>query len=191
MQATAHLTSNGKYGATGRYIIKRKPWTEFKIHSSQDLEQVGISSEDLIEDNYIFYAATRWQRFRRPFYISRNHLSLQTEPAKGLTQKLELRHHYYDPQYPFFYYERPNDPGSELKSDLSSSAIKLTTRWARDEMFLQDGNERVSLGARRAPIITLDYTYGFRDILDSDFEFHRINWRSIRKSGWVALGSHG
>jgi hypothetical protein len=56
-----------KYGATGRYIIKRKPWTEFKIHSSQDLEQVGISSEDLIEDNYIFYAATRWQRFRRPF----------------------------------------------------------------------------------------------------------------------------
>jgi hypothetical protein len=177
-----------KYGATGRYIIKRKPWTEFKIHSSQDLEQVGISSEDLIEDNYIFYAATRWQRFRRPFYISRNHLSLQTEPAKGLTQKLELRHHYYDPQYPFFYYERPNDPGSELKSDLSSSAIKLTTRWARDEMFLQDGNERVSLGARRAPIITLDYTYGFRDILDSDFEFHRIQLEVDQKIRMGGLG---
>jgi hypothetical protein len=178
-----------KYGFTGRYIMKRKPWTELKIHSSRDLEQVGISSEDLIEDNYIFYAATRWQTFRRPYYITKNNFSFQSEPAKGLSHKLAIKHEYYDPQYPFYYYEHPDNPlGSELKSDLSSSSIQFTTRWARDEMFLQDGNDRVSLGPRKAPIIQLDYTYGFRDVLDSDFEFHKLELEIYQKIRVGGLG---
>jgi hypothetical protein len=177
-----------KYGFTGSYIIKRKPWTEFKVQSSRDLEQVGLRAEELIDDNYIFYAATRWQNFRRPFYLSSNSFSLQTEPAKGLMHKLTMRHEYYDPQYPFYYYENPGNPGSELKSDLYSSTIKFSTRWARDEMFLQNGNQRVSLGSRRAPIIQLDYTYGFRDVLQSDFEFHKIQLDLFQK---LRLGGFG
>ncbi len=176
-----------KYGFTGRFIIKRKPWTEFKIHSSHDLEQVGISSEDLVEDNYIFYAATRWQTFRRPYYITKNYVSIQSEPARGLTHKLALRHEYYDPKFPFYYFD-PGDTGSGLKSDLSSSSVKLTTRWARDEMFLQDGNDRISLGPRRAPVIQLDYTYGFKDVLESDFEFHKLELEIYQKLRFGGFG---
>jgi hypothetical protein len=178
-----------KYGFTGRYIVNRKPWTEFQMHSSRDLEQVGINSEDLIEDNYIFYAATRWQTFRRPYYISKNKFSLQSEPTKGLTQKLSIRHDYYDPQYPFYYFENPGNPtGSELKSDLSSSSVQLTTRWARDEMYLQDGNDRVSLGSRRALVIQFDYTYGFKHVLDSDFEYHKLELGIFQKIRVGGLG---
>jgi hypothetical protein len=176
-----------KYGFTGSYIIKRKPWTEFRMHSSHDLEQVGIKREDL-SDNYIFYAATRWQNFRRPYYISKNSFSIQTEPARGLTHRLTMKHEYYDPQFSFYYYETPGSPDSELKSELSSSTVKFTTRWARDEMFLQNGNDRVSLGPRRAPIIQLDYTYGFRDVLYSDFEFHKIQLEFIHKLRLGGLG---
>lgn len=183
------LDDQWKYGFTGSYILKRKPWTEFKIHSSHDLEQLGLRSEDLIQDNYIFYAATRWQTFRRPYYLTKNDLSIQTEPARGLTHKLNLRHEYYDPQFPFYYYENPDDPlGSELKSDLASSSIKFSTRWARDEMFIQDGNERISLGPRRSPAIQLDYTYGFKDVLDSDFEFHKLELGIYQKLRLGGLG---
>jgi hypothetical protein len=177
-----------KYGITGSYIISRKPWTEFKIHSSQDVEQVGIRGEDLIDNNYIFYAATRWQTFRRPYYITDNSFSIQTEPTKGLMHKLTIRHEYYDPQYPFYYFMHPGSPDSELKSNISSPTIKFTTRWARDEMFLQDGNERVSLGTRRSPIIQLDYTYGFKDVLESDFEFHKLEMEFKDKLRLGGLG---
>jgi hypothetical protein len=178
-----------KYGFTGSFIIKRKPWTEFRIQSSRDLEQLGLRAEELIDDNYIFYAATRWQNFRRPFYLSTNSFSIQTEPAKGLMQKLTMKHEYYDPQFPFYYYENPGNPaGSEVKSDLSASTIKYSTRWARDEMFLQNGNNRVSLGPRRAPIIQLDYTYGFKDVLESDFAFHKIQLEFFQKLRLGGLG---
>ena len=182
------LDDRWKYGLTGSYIISRKPWTEFKLHSSIDLEQVGLRSEDLKDNNYIFYAATRWQTFRRPYYLSDNSFSIQTEPTKGLMHRLTLKHEYYDPQYSFYYYENPGSPDSNLKSDISSPTIKFTTRWARDEMFMQDGNERISLGARRSPIIKLDYTYGFKDVLDSDFDFHKIQLEIKQK---LRLGGIG
>lgn len=177
-----------KYGFTGSYIISRKPWTEFKLHSSMDLEQTGIRSDELIDNNYMFYAATRWQSFTRPYYISDNSISIQTEAARGLMHQLTLRHEYYNPQYPFYYYEDPGEPDSNLKSDISSPSIKFTTRWARDEMFLQDGNERLSLGTRRSPIIQLDYTYGFKGVLDGDFEFHKLQLEFKHK---LRLGGFG
>jgi len=182
------LDQTWKYGFTGTYIISRKPWSEFSVHSSQDVEQVGINSEELVDNNYIFYAATRWQTFRRPYYIRDNSFSIQTEPTKGLTHQLTIRHQYYTPQYSFYYFENPGHQDSNLKSDISSPTIKLSTRWARDEMFMQDGNERVSLGTRRSPVIQFDYTYGLPDVLDSDFEFHKIQLEIKKKLRLGGLG---
>jgi len=182
------LDETWKYGFTGSYIISRKPWTEFKVNSSYDVQQVGINAEELIDNNYIFYAATRWQTFRRPYYITDNSFSFQSEPTKGLMHKLTLRHQYFDPQYPFYYYENPGDQDSKLKSDVSSSTVKFTTRWSRDEMFMQDGNERISLGSRRSPVIQFDYTYGFKDVLDSDFEFHKLQLEVKQKLRLGGLG---
>ncbi len=177
-----------KYGLTANYIVKRKPWTEISIHSSKDLEQVGLRSDDLREDNYLFYAATRWQTFLRPYYLSENSISIKSEPAKGLTHQLTLKHEYYDPQYSFYYYKNPGSSDVELKSDISSPTIKFSTRWARDEMFLQNGNERISLGTKRSPIIQFDYTYGFKNFLDGDFEFHKLQLELKQKLRLGGLG---
>ena len=177
-----------KYGFTGKYLISKKPWTIFKIHSSYDLERLGLRSEDLIEENYIFYAATRWQTYRRPYYIIRNNISLQSDVARGLTHKIQLQHEYYDPQFSFYYYTDPGDSESSLKSDISAPAIKFSTRWARDEMFVTDGTTRYSMGPRRSPIIQFDYTYGFKDVLDGDFEFHKFQLQFIHR---LRLGGFG
>ena len=179
---------NWKYGFTGKYIIKRKPWTVFGMHSSHDLERLGIRSDDLIDDNYIFYAATRWQTYRRPYFITRNNISMQSEVSKGLTHKITLLHEYYNPQFPFYYYEHPGSDEMTLKSDISAPAIKFSTRWGRDEMFVQSGNTRVSLGPRRSPIIQFDYTYGFKDVFDGDFDFHKLQLQFTHK---LRLGSVG
>ncbi len=177
-----------KYGLTANYIIKRKPWTEISMHSSLDVEQVGLRSDDLRENNYLFYAATRWQTFLRPYYISKNSVSIKSEPAKGLIHQLTLKHEYYDPQYSFYYYKSPGTSDVELKSDVSAPTITFSTRWARDEMFLQNGNERVSLGTKRSPIIQFDYTYGFKNFLDGDFEFHKLQLELKNKLRMGGLG---
>ncbi len=177
-----------KYGLRMNFIIKRRPWTELKLQSAYDVEQVGIRPEDLIESNYIFYAATRWQTFRRPYYISKNSLSIRSEIARGLTQTVTLRHDYFDPQFSCYYYKNPDGADLELQKQLSAPTVKYSLRWARDERFIQNGNERISLGPKRAPAIQFDYTYGFKDILNSNFEFHKMQLEIIQK---MRLGSVG
>jgi len=177
-----------KYGLTGSYIISRRPWSEFTLHSSYEVQQAGINPEALLDNNHLFYAATRWQTFLRPYYISKNSMSIQTEPAKGFTEILTLRHDYFDPQYPFYYYENPDHPEAGIKTTISSPSLSFTTKWARDEMFLQNGNERVSLGPRRAPMVVLNYTYGFKGVLNSDVSYHKLQLEVEQK---LRLGSLG
>jgi len=177
-----------KYGFTGSYLISRRPWSEFTIHSSYEVQQAGINPEALLENNHLFYAATRWQTFQRPYYISKNSMSIQTSPAKGFTQSLTLRHDYFDPQYSFYYYVNPGHPEAGTKSTISSPTLSITTKWARDEMFLQNGNERVSLGPRRSPMILLNYTYGFKGVLNSDVSFHKLQLELLQKLRLGGLG---
>ncbi len=162
-----------KYGAHGEIIIKRFPWTTLEISSVRDAEQVGLRSEDL-EDNYIFYAATRWSRFIRPYYHSDNKITFQTDIAKGLSYQLVLRNQYFDMQFPFYYYKNPGQPDSPLGHNFAATSFTISTRWARDELFLQDDNERISLGTVKSPEIELSYTYGMDGVLGGNFEYHKI-----------------
>ncbi|MDZ7647988.1 MAG: hypothetical protein U5K54_12870 [Cytophagales bacterium] len=62
-----------------------------------------------------------------------------------------------------------------IRTLLYSIAIKtqklaLEARYARDEVFLQDDNERISMGTNKWPIFTLKYTHGFSGVFGSDFE---------------------
>ena len=177
-----------KYGFTGNYILKRYPWSQLTFRSAYEVQQAGIRPEDLVENNYIFYAATRWQTFYRPYYISKNSIGIQSELVKGLTQFVSMKYDYYDPQYAFYYYRNPGNPEDGVKSSISSPSVQLTTKWARDETFIQKGNERVSLGTRRSPMLILDYTYGFHDLLKSDVSFHKLKLEFLQKLRYGGLG---
>ncbi|MDZ7607899.1 MAG: DUF5686 family protein [Cyclobacteriaceae bacterium] len=182
------MDNRWKYGFTTSYIIDRKPWTQIELHSAYEVQQAGINPEDLIEDNYIFYAATRWQTFRRPYYITKNSVSFQTEPVKGFSYRATIRYDYYDPQYSFYYYTDPGNPESAVKTTISSPTVRFFAKWAHDETFLQNGNERISMGPGKWPIVGFDYTYGLGNVMNSDAEFHKIQ---LQYSQHLRLGKFG
>lgn len=167
---------NFKYGANLGIILSRRPWTEIGLRSKYDIEQVGLNSEKL-DDNYIFYASTKYGELIEPYYHRQQEAYFETEIAKGLSQTVELKFDRFDPLFNFFYYVDPDNPDSELRSSYKSTSIKLATHWGRDETWVQNGNNRISLGARRAPVFDLAYTFGFDDILGSDFDFHQIEFQ--------------
>ena len=177
-----------KYGARAEYIIKRFPWTTLEISSTHEVEQVGLDPDEL-EDNYIFYAATRWQNFIRPYYRTDHKITFQTDIAKGLSYKLVFRNQYFDMQFPFYYYKNPGLSDSPLAHNFTATSITLSTRWARDELFLQDDNERVSLGTVKSPEVELDYTYGMPGVLGGNFEYHKLEAGIAKKFNLGLVGS--
>ncbi|MGC4020468.1 MAG: DUF5686 family protein [Cyclobacteriaceae bacterium] len=66
----------------------------------------------------------------------------------------------------------------------------MESRYARDEIFIQNKNERTSLGVQKSPVITLRYTKGIQGIANSDFNYDKVKLSVTKriKSGPLGYG---
>ncbi len=185
----AYGTGDGrfKYGADAQYILSRKPWLILGASRSYDLERIGLTSE-AVGNNSLFAAYSRFGTYRRGFFQEDNFAYFRGEIIKGFTPTLGLRHRTFDPLYPFAYKVNPEDPGSPLARTYDYTEMVMEARIARNEVFLQNDNERISLGTDNRPILTLRYQLGLRNTLGGDFNYHRFSGRLAQTFRVGALG---
>ncbi|MBY0425734.1 MAG: carboxypeptidase-like regulatory domain-containing protein, partial [Cytophagales bacterium] len=165
-----------KYDAEARWIISRKPWTTFGIESKYDLNQVGLIGFNGQNAN-LFRAFAMWGNLVRPFYQFENSVFFEGEIVKDLSQRVTFHTTRFDPLYRFGYYhpDRLAAKDSTIFNNLNYSEVILETRYARDETFLQNENERISLGTRSWQIFTFRYTLGLKNVFGSQFNYHKFN----------------
>jgi len=178
-----------KYLASVQRILSRQRWTTLTFRARRDLGRLGVDDENLA-DNPIFLAATRWGYFRRGFYSDEYRVSLQREIFKGYTQRVSFRHWTFDPSYSFGYFNPPVEVGAPVFDQFSTSEVSIESRYARDEVFLQDDNDRISLGTNKWPVITLKYTHGFNGVLGGDFTYDKLRFNLTKriKTGPLGVG---
>jgi hypothetical protein len=163
-----------KYGAGMDYILSRKPWTMAGISYSKDLERLGVSLET-IGPNTLFGAFSRFGAFRRAYWQEDVAAYFRREVIKGLTGSVQLKHRNFTPLFPFAYKTSPKTEESPLKSTFEITELNLETRFARKETFLQNDNERISMGNGDSPAITLRYTLGIKNLLGGDFNYQKLS----------------
>lgn len=176
-----------KYSAYFQHIMDRRRWTTMSLRVRSDLGRVGIDDENLADD-YLFLAASRFGKFRRGYYFDETRFNFQREIIKGFSQRIAIRYNTFKPSFDFGYYSNPGDVTS-FKQSFQSAEIILETRLARDELFLQYDNERVSMGAQKWPIITLRYTRGLKGVGGSDFEYDKFRFSILKKLPMGPLGT--
>jgi hypothetical protein len=176
-----------KYMASVKHILSRNRWTTISFRARRDLSRIGIDDETLA-DNPLFIAATRWGYFRRGYYSDEYRVNFQRELFKGFSQRIAFRTWNFNPTFDFAYYN-PNDQ-TDVVSTFQTSEIILESRYARDEIFLIDDNERVSMGTLKWPVISLKYTRGISGVFGSDFEYDklRLNLTKRIKAGPLGVG---
>ena len=163
-----------KYGGEIDYILSRRHWTMVGIKHSYDIERLSLTPE-AIGDNKIFYAFTRWGNFSGPFYRRESEVFLKTEPTKGISFNVALTTRNFDPLFNFQFRTQPElGIKSPTLDGYDDSFITVEARFAKGETYLMDGNERVSLGARRIPVITLTYQHGMKGVLGSNFNYNKF-----------------
>jgi Family of unknown function (DUF5686)/CarboxypepD_reg-like domain len=190
--AYGFLDKEWKYDAQAHYILKRKPWTITGIRYNHELEQVGRLSED-IYDFTLFLASARFGTIRRAFFRTDQQFYFQTDIVKGWRQTIRFRHFDFKPvpqSFTFGYYEDLNGEGktSEIKNYFNTAELTLETRLSRDETYIQNDNERISLGTRKLPVVTLSYTLGIKGFFGSDFNYQKFR---INTSQNLRMGRFG
>jgi hypothetical protein len=100
-----------------------------------------------------------------------------------------FRHTSFKPVFNFGYYQNPEDPtASAILDTYENAEIILETRYARDELFLINDNERLSLGTSKWPVLTFRYSHGFKGVMGSDFSYDKIRMGVIKR---IRLGPIG
>lgn len=162
-----------KYSAFVQHILSRDRWTTASIRIRSDLGRVGIDDENLA-DNYIFLAAQRFGIFRRGYYFDEQRFNFQREIFKGFTQRVAVRYSTFKPTFNFGYYQIPDDVNSPILNAYENAEVILESRFARDELFILNDNERLSLGTTKWPVLTARYTHGLKGIMGSDFDYDKL-----------------
>lgn len=175
-----------KYSTFVQNILSRERWTTMSVRVRSDIGRVGIDDENL-GDNYLFLAAQRFGVFRRGFYFNETRWNFQREIFKGFTQRLTARYNTFKPTFDFGYYD-PENVTTGVKDTYETAEVIIESRYARDETFIQDDNDRISLGANRWPIITLRYTRGISGILGSDFDYEKLRLSVYKRIRFGPLG---
>ena len=162
-----------KYSAGVEYVLNRKPWTVVGGRRTYDLERVGVSADN-IGNNSLFAAYSRFGTIRRPYLQGENLVYFRRELGRGFTQTIALRNRAFVPLFPFAFQPQRQDDDQAIRTTYCTTELISETRFAPDEIMLQNDNVRVSAGATRKPIFTLRYAIGIRDVLGSDFTYQRI-----------------
>ncbi len=178
-----------KYLASFTHILSRDHWTTWSFRARSDLVRLGVDDENLA-DNPIFLAGLRWGYFRRGYYMNEYRAAFQRELFKGFSQKVSVNHFTFNPTYNFGYLENPSDLNSAIHDTFQTTEVTLESRYARDEIFLQDDNERISLGTTKSPVITFRYIHGVKGVFGSDFEYDKLRFSLFKriKTGPLGVG---
>jgi len=174
-----------KYSFSAKRILSRDHWTTVNLRFRRDIVRLGID-EEAVSNNPLFIAASRWGHFQRAYYYDEVFGSASREFIRGFTGRVAFRHWSFDPSYSFGY--RLPQTDSVLRQ-FKSSEVFVEARYARDELFLQNGNERIRVGLGKWPAIAFRYTHGIKGIWGSDFNYDKVMLSIDKKINMGILGS--
>lgn len=195
--AYGFLDERLKYNVNATRILSRKRWTTATISHGYELEQLALIDNSLAT-NSLFFAFTRMGALNRtrPYYNRSTKISLSREVTRGLTINLQGYFWDFNPvrdQYKFAYY---NDPGLHYTGQDTSVSRYFKTaeftgeiRYGKDETFLENENQRISLGATRFPILSFKYTAGVKGILHSNLNYHKFQFSAVQFIRYGLLGN--
>ncbi|GAB3828966.1 hypothetical protein GCM10028895_43230 [Pontibacter rugosus] len=163
-----------KYNVGARYILSRKRWSEIGFEHQEDLQQVGLMS-DKLESSPFFLGFSRFGELRRPIMVRETNLYLQRDVLRGVTERINLRTRHFDPTYDFAYYTNGPEQPDDIATSFTATEVSVLTRYAKNEVFIENDNERISLGSGSWPVLSLKYTLGLNNALGSTVEYQRVD----------------
>lgn len=174
-----------KYGADFWYLYHKNPNRGFGIMYKYDLEQLG-QSQNAFREDFLINSIMRRSPQDKLSMVEEIKAFWEHEWFVGLSNRIYLTHRTLWPVgATSFNFEENGIMTSH--SSITTSEVRLNTRFAYREKILSGEFERVSLGTKY-PIFEAGYGYGIKQPTLGDFEYHRLELR-IRQ--WFNVGSFG
>ncbi|MCB9231529.1 MAG: carboxypeptidase-like regulatory domain-containing protein [Bacteroidia bacterium] len=173
-----------KYLAEAKYRLRIKPKLEIVARKTYEVEQVGFV-DFLDEGTSLFETAFRRVPLTQLNYYDENLLELNADVSRGLSGGLHLKTRAFEPTstFPFLY----EDDNGNYQKKYSIAEVGADIRVSFKEDYIVSSGNRIYLGSKY-PIFYAGYAYGFKGLLGSQFDYHKV-WIKM-KNKWT-LGRLG
>lgn len=189
----AYGTLDGRFKYSGQVerILSRKRWTVLGLRYKDDVEQIGVSDQDYSTSN-LFTQVSLFQADQLNRTIDYKAWASR-EFRKGITGRLILRNKSYSftpiNNFNFAYIKNTEDPvNPTIANSFITSSVTAQLRIAMKELFIIDGNDRVSIGNGFAPQFDISYTRGIKGVLDGGFNYDKVD---VKIRQYIVFGTLG
>lgn len=157
------------------YFLSKKHWTNAGILFRNDVENVGSLDEFYSQNSFLTFAST----FGGSDKMARSRVMrawFETDLFKGATAKLIATQKTFDPVSPDFHFAwYPELPDTFLLATrYATSEMAFILRYQPKATYVVDGMRRFPVNFNKYPVFSLEYYLGFKDILDGDFNYHKL-----------------
>ena len=180
-----------KYNLQLERIITRYPWSNAGIQYRDDIDQMGTGFNNSSQINLGEPPNNLYNTFSHIANVSK---LLRKEEARiwyekdinrGLNTILTLRNVRTTPLFPITYGDLFN---IFQQKKYTITEILIESRFSFKEKYVQNGNERISFGNNKSPIISLYYTLGVKNFLGGDFNYNKLSISISNRFRMATLG---
>lgn len=180
-----------KYNIQAEYILVRFPWLKIGIGKREDNDQLGTNytfSRGPAVNNYqgsLYNIGTQINDIRKLNRNKEHRFWADAEVFKGFTGRIVFTHCISNPLFTLAETDSEIDANSNFSGSFINSEFRTEGRWTPGESFIQNGNDRISLGNRNKPNISFIFIRSVPGILGSTINYSKLylNFRTRIKGG--------
>ena len=181
-----------KYNLQVERILSRYPWRVVGGQYRNDIDFIGsnysyVNNMNLGQSpNNIFNTFSHIGNISKLVKQQEYRVWYVNSFNNGITSTLTLQNIVSTPLFPVYY----GDPFHIIEEQkYSRSEVVLDLRYAANERYVQNGNERINLGNKKALVVDLSFLQGIKNILGSDFNYSKVNVTISNRFKISGLGS--
>ena len=126
--------------------------------------------------NYVYNMFAQIGNINQLVYKEENRIWYEKSFSNGFSAQVAAQNITVNPLFPISFGSLNNS-----LSTYSTTDLILQARYSVKERYIQNGNDRISLGNKHSPIIGSSYLHSFKNILGSDFSYQKLDvWFSNR-----------
>jgi hypothetical protein len=161
-----------KYMGGFRYYLKTKPREAIGARYKYDVAQLG-QSENAFQDDNILASLFRTNPVNKLTLLEGYRIYYEKEWLSGYSHKISLTHGIGKPLGVLDYSYYTDEEKTQINNSIKTTEITFQVRFAYREKFVEGETGRISLGSEY-PVTQFIYTAGLKDVLQSDFSYHKL-----------------
>jgi hypothetical protein len=161
-----------KGGGEVKWLAKKEPHTVIGGSYRHDLDYASTTTDPFGVDNF-FSTLYRRKIPVKMIFIDQGKVFVERDWNYGFQTKLTLQNRRFRPEtFALDYLKANPEFGLDTIRKINQSEAIFNLHWGFRERFLGTGFTRSSMGTKH-PLIDIEYVYGFRKILGSEYNYHK------------------